>query len=260
MQTPELPESPDRSAAPVCHAETAYPVGPADGQSPPSPLRRWARRFWKRWRGTLVVILIALTIRSAVADWNDVPTGSMCPAIIEGDRIFVNKLAYDLKVPFTRLRLARWGAPGRGDVVVFFGPEDGVRYVKRVVAVGGDTVAMRDGRLYINGQPGEYHLLSEIPDPRSRLHALPVEESVAGETRTVWMTPGSQSIRTFGPIDVPEGQLFVMGDNRDNSRDSRYFGLVPADCVVGRATMVLMSLDHEHHLRPRWDRFFEEMP
>ena len=222
--------------------------------------KRRLRRVWRRWRGAILVVLVALVVRSAVADWNDVPSGSMCPSIIEGDRIFVNKLAYDLKLPFTRVRLARWDQPQRGDVVVFFGHEDGVRYVKRVVAVGGDVISMNRGKLRINGELARYQPLSEVPDPRSSLPSFPVQESIAGESRIVWLTPGTGSIQDFQPLQVPEGMYFVMGDNRDNSRDSRYFGFVPGDCIVGRATMVLLSLDREHHYKPRWDRFLEKMP
>ncbi len=95
----------------------------------------------------LVAILIATSIKSSLADWNTVPTGSMKPTIIEGDRIFVNKLAYDLKVPYTTTHLAEWGNPERGEIVVFYSPEDGKRLVKRVVGVPGDTISMQDSKL-----------------------------------------------------------------------------------------------------------------
>src|SRR5687767_10009385 len=102
------------------------------------------------------VVLVLLSFRSSIADWNDVPTGSMNPTILEGDRVFVNKLAYGLKVPFTTLHLLRWDQPERGQVVVFYAPHDGTRMVKRVIAVPGDTVEMRDGVLIVNGQPSSY--------------------------------------------------------------------------------------------------------
>src|SRR5512135_1934600 len=102
----------------------------------PARLRHWWR---KEIRPLLLLVLVVCSIRSSLADWNDVPTGSMNPTILEGDRIFVNKLAYDLKVPFTTWRLARWGGPARGDIVVFAAPEDGKRLVKRVIGLPGDT-------------------------------------------------------------------------------------------------------------------------
>jgi signal peptidase I len=113
-----------------------------------------AVRFVRQQIMPLVLIVVTLcSVRSSVADWNDVPTGSMKPSILEGDRIYVNKLAYGLKVPFTTWHLARWDAPHRGEVVVFFCPKDGTRMVKRIAAGPGDTLQLVDNRLFINGQP-----------------------------------------------------------------------------------------------------------
>ena len=107
-----------------------------------------ARRIWREWvRPVIPVVAVLLVVRSAVADWNDVPTGSMKPTILEGDRIFVNKLAYDLKVPFTGWSLWSFDGPGRGDIVVFFSPDNGTRMVKRVVGLPGDTLELRRNRL-----------------------------------------------------------------------------------------------------------------
>src|SRR4028119_1252094 len=103
----------------------------------------------------LLMILIVSSLRSALADWNDVPTGSMKPTIQEGDRVVVNKLAYDLKIPFTTKAIAKWGDPQRGDIVVLFSPADGIRLVKRVVAIPGDQVELRDNQLLINGKVAE---------------------------------------------------------------------------------------------------------
>src|SRR5215216_3181778 len=100
----------------------------------------------------LLMILIVSSLRSALADWNDVPTGSMKPTIEVGDRVVVNKLAYDLKLPFTTIELFRWANPKRGDIVVLFSPVDGTRLVKRVVALPGDKVEMRDNQLFVNGR------------------------------------------------------------------------------------------------------------
>ena len=122
--------------------------------------REWLGRVWRDWvRPIAVILVICGSFRSAVADWNDVPTGSMKPTILEGDRIFVNKLAYDLKVPFTTWPILEWGVPRRGDVVICYAPDSNERLVKRVVAVPGDTIAMRANRLFINGEPAVYDLL-----------------------------------------------------------------------------------------------------
>src|SRR5512140_2840639 len=111
-------------------------------------MKVWMKKFWQEWVKPLLLTIIVLgSMRSALADWNDVPTGSMKPTILEGDRVFVNKLAYDLKVPFTTFHLATWSNPQRGDIVVFYSPQDGRRLVKRVVGLPGDTLELRDNHL-----------------------------------------------------------------------------------------------------------------
>src|SRR5207248_4580252 len=125
-------------------------------------LRARARHWWvKEIRPLLVLALVLFAIRSSLADWNDVPTGSMKPTIVEGDRVYVNKLAYDLKVPFTTWHIAEWSNPKRGDIVVFFSPHDGQRLVKRVIGLPGDTLELRNNILVVNGQPVEYKPMAE---------------------------------------------------------------------------------------------------
>src|SRR5215210_1214619 len=102
------------------------------------------------------MLLVISSLRSALADWNDVPTGSMKPTIEEGDRVVVNKLAYDLKIPFTTIDIVKWGDPKRGDIVVLFSPRDGIRLVKRVVALPGDRVEMRNNHLFVNDEPATW--------------------------------------------------------------------------------------------------------
>ena len=126
--------------------------------------KNWKKKllhYWRQWRSLLVIIFIVTAFRSAIADWNDVPTGSMKPTILEGDRIYVNKVAYDLKFPFTRWRLAKWSNPSRGEIVVFKSPADGKRLVKRVIGVPGDVVTLKNNRLIINGEQIEYGPLDE---------------------------------------------------------------------------------------------------
>src|SRR3954463_2671955 len=180
-----------------------------------------AKKIAYEIRGFLVILLIVSSMRSALADWNDVPTGSMKPTIQEGDRVVVNKLAYDLKVPFTMIELAKWGDPKRGDIVVLFSPEDGVRLVKRVVAVPGDRIEMRDEQLFVNGQAAHWTPIGIADDPmQGRVTIL--DESLAGKTHKVMLTQNRRGEKsTFGPQTVPAGDYFVMGDNRDNSKDSR---------------------------------------
>jgi signal peptidase I len=224
-------------------------------------LRSRAHYWWrKEIRWWLVIGLVVFAIRSSLADWSDVPTGSMKPTILEGDRVFVNKLAYDLKVPFTTRHLAEWSNPHRGDIVVFFSPQDGVRLVKRVVGLPGDTVELRSNRLILNGQPVDYQPLAEEPlrdlAVLDRASSVFASEQLGDHRHAVAAIPSVPARRDFGPCRVPEGHYFMMGDNRDNSRDSRYFGPVPRRQIVGQATAVALSFDRENYWIPRWDRFF----
>jgi len=225
--------------------------------------KAWA---WVRKSGLIGMALVlvgVLSVRSAVADWNDVPTGSMKPTILIGDRIFVNKLAYDLKFPFTGWRLASWDHPQRGHIVTCWSPDNGSRLVKRVVGVPGDTIAMKGGGLEINGIKLEYKpidLKSMQPvmgeDTQDKLFFT---EDLIGVKHTVAYQPDRQSLRDFGPLVIPEGKYFMMGDNRDNSADSRYFGFVDRKEIIGQATGVALSLDYENWYQPRWSRFFSKL-
>jgi len=198
------------------------------------------------------------SIRSSLADWNVVPSGSMQPTILVGDRVLVNKLAYDLKVPFTTWHIAEWSNPQRGDIVVFFSPKDGTRLVKRVVGLPGDTVELRNDQLVINGQPVDYAPLEpKIPEQLSELeraHALFATEQLPIHSHAVMAINGIPAKRTFGPVQVSGGHYFMMGDNRDNSFDSRYFGTVDRSQIVGKATGVVLSLDKNNYWLPRWGR------
>src|SRR5438552_12818180 len=112
----------------------------------------------------LAMLLVVSSLRSALADWNDVPTGSMKPTIEEGDRVVVNKLAYDLKIPFTTIEVAKWSDPKRGDIVVLFSPVDGTRLVKRVIAIPGDRIEMRENQLLVNGQAASWKSIGSADD------------------------------------------------------------------------------------------------
>src|SRR5215213_667720 len=122
----------------------------------PHAKRKMIHLWYRQVRPILVLILVFTAFRSTFADWNDVPTGSMNPTIFDGDRIFVNKLAYGLKFPYTTWHLARWSGPQRGEIVVFYSPANGIRLVKRCVGVPGDTIKAVNGFLTINDQPLTY--------------------------------------------------------------------------------------------------------
>lgn len=224
--------------------------------------RTYLRVFWKSWGYSIfIALIIATSFKSAIADWNDVPTGSMNPTILEGDRIFVNKLAYDLKIPYTTWHIAEWGDPQRGDIVVFYSPADNKRLVKRVIGVPGDSLAMRDNQLIINGDKVEYEpIKTEEVSLRGELEKFSFIENLSGVNHPVTITPQRPSLRSFGPVILPADKYFMMGDNRDNSADSRYFGFVERARVVGQATAVAISLNIKDKYQPRWERFFTKLP
>jgi signal peptidase I len=208
-----------------------------------------AVKIWRKHvRPIAVIVLILTSFRSAVADWNDVPTGSMKPSIIEGDRILVNKLAYGLKVPFTTWHVARWDTPLRGEIVVFNSPADGTRLVKRVVGLPGDVVQMISERIYINGKPLNY----EVEDGQ-------LIESLGRHRHAVQFIPHVRAMRDFGPVTVPPGEYFMLGDNRDNSADSRYFGTVPLNQILGRSSRVVLSFDYDEFYLPRRGRVLKPL-
>ena len=225
------------------------------------PIRARVRQLWQQEiRPLLTLMLVLFSLRSSLADWNDVPTGSMNPTIIEGDRVLVNKLAYDFKLPFTTWHLAEWANPERGDIVVFYSPHDGKRLVKRVIGLPGDTVEMRDEQILLNGQPVAYAPLAEgiaaqLPLAKSR-SAVFATEQLAKRPHAVMALPGVQAKRSFGPERVAEGHYFMLGDNRDNSFDSRFWGSVPRQSILGRTTTVILSLDRDCGWLPRWNRSF----
>jgi signal peptidase I len=217
------------------------------------------KKVMQEVRVFLLMLLVISSLRSALADWNDVPTGSMKPTIQEGDRVVVNKLAYDLKVPFTTIEVWKWADPRHGDIVVLFSPADGVRLVKRVVAVPGDRLAMVNNQLYVNDKPVP---TTQPTGPLEDLEQGPTwiaDETLFGHIHKVMYTPQIPALRSFPPIQVPAGKYFVMGDNRDNSNDSRFIGFIERRRIVGRALAVAFSLDRERHWAPRFERFFTKL-
>ena len=224
-------------------------------------MRARARDLWrKEIRPLLVIAVVLFSVRSSLADWNDVPTGSMRPTILEGDRVFVNKAAYDLKVPFTTWHIAEWSNPRRGDIVVFYSPYDGKRLVKRVVGLPGDTIELRNNALVLNRQPVQYkpiaeELLRDLPLSERANHIFAAED-LPGHSHVVAGYPAVSALRDFAPNPIPEGQYFMMGDNRDDSFDSRYYGPVERKRILGQATAVVMSLDKKNYWAPRFRRFF----
>jgi len=211
-------------------------------------------RAWREYRGFAVFVVLMAIFRSALADWNVVPTGSMKPTIIEGDRILVNKLAYDFKVPLTHISLYKFADPARGDIVVFDSRAANTRLVKRVIGLPGDTVEMRDNRLTINGIAARYSGVEYEADA-----TFEIESYLNVSHRIELAGTGGSRVGTFGPVTVPEDRYLVLGDNRDNSADSRFYGFIPRDEIVGNAKTVVLSLDYDDYYIPRTDRFFRPL-
>lgn len=186
--------------------------------------RRKLARWLRRELLPLVVMLLLLgAARSSFANHYQVPSGSMQPTLQPGDRVAVDMSAYGLRVPFTDHVVLKRGQPQRGDVVVFDSPRDGTRLIKRVVAVGGDHVQLRDGRIEINGQP-----LADGTDPA-------IERYGVREAKLDLDDGGGPDIFD---LTVPHGQLLMLGDHRGNSLDGRFFGLVDSGDVYARALAV----------------------
>lgn len=218
---------------------------------------------WIRSNRSFIVLLLGFGFfRLAVADWNPIPSGSMRPTLVEGDVVLVNRLAYDFKLPLTDIALAHIGDPQRGDVITFTSPKDGVRLIKRLVAVPGDVVEMRNEVLYINGTAARYGDLAEAIEPQGRhdsTSAIRASEHIAGRQHAVQFLPQVRAMRSFGPVTVPPDSYFFLGDNRDNSADSRYIGQVPRRLLIGRAHHVLVSADIKGNWMPRLERIGERI-
>ncbi len=215
--------------------------------------RRWLRD--NRW--FIAFVLVFGVFRTAVADWNPIPSASMHPTLLEGDVVLVNRLAFDVKVPLTDIVVARTGDPKRGDVVTFFSTENGERLIKRVIGLPGETIEMRGKRLLIDGEPADYTTLGLEAEPLAPrgVQALHVEEQTADNRHEIQWLANHGLRDDFGPIVVPAGQYLMLGDNRDNSLDSRFFGLVPREKLIGRAVRILVSADYKDTWALRFERF-----
>lgn len=234
-------------------------------QSSEQSLTKW-QAFRKEWGGFIILLCCLFTFRSVIADWNAVPTGSMKPTIYEGDRIWVNKLTYGLRVPFTNIRIATLGQPKRGEIVVFPEPKSGKRYIKRVIGLPGDVVEIRGNKVHLNNKqldyreytPEEQASFNNIPPSPSPMRLtenfLQMEETIDGNKHMVQLYYQDSSFR---PVTVPKGKIFVMGDNRDESQDSRYIGFVDTNTLIGKATRVVWSHDYEDYYLFRKERFFK---
>ena len=235
--------------------KTEKPIS-ADAASPDKSRKKW---LVENLTSLGTALLLVFMIRSSVIEAFKIPSGSMIPTLLVGDHIFVNKFAYGFKIPFSDLitkdpiYVIKRDPPKRGDVIVFMYPKDeSFHYIKRVIGVAGDTIEVRDKLLYINGKAISREPLSaddadkvfkEINDPKYTKGSIDVyKEHFEHGNPDVLIDRGNYSTESFGPRTVPEDSLFVMGDNRDFSNDSRFWGFVPMRNVKGRAVVIWLSL------------------
>ncbi len=211
-------------------------------------------KAWREYRGFVLFVVLMTVFRSALADWNVVPTGSMKPTILEGDRILVNKLAYDFKIPLTHISLYKFADPKRGDIVIFDSKAADTRLVKRVIGLPGETVQMIQNHLIINGIEARYSSFEHAADT-----TFAIESYLGMSHRIELARTGVSRLSTFGPVKVPNDRYLVLGDNRDNSADSRVYGFIPRGEIVGSAKTIVLSLNYDHYFIPRSDRFFRDL-
>ncbi len=186
--------------------------------------------FWEYLEAIVTALILALIIRAYIIQAFKIPSGSMIPTLLIGDHILVNKFIYGTKIPLTDKSILIWRSPEQGDIIVFKYPENPKKdFIKRVIATGGDVVEEKDKVVYVNGKA--------LVEP----YAHHYDRSVR---------PGGNDARdNFGPIVVPEDKFFVMGDNRDQSYDSRYWGFVDRKDIRGKALIIYWSWDPDNWLR-----------
>jgi len=192
------------------------------------------KRFIKEYLEPIVIaVFIALFIRAFIVQAFKIPSSSMEPTLLVGDHLLVNKFIYGIRIPYTDIKLFQYKKPGRGDIIVFIFPKDRSKdFIKRVIGTEGEKVAIVHNKIYINDKL--------IDDPWGRF------------------TMPRTSIEEYGPVKVPESSLFVMGDNRDNSQDSRFWGFVKLNEVKGKALIIYFSWDSNAQdllNKIRWTRF-----
>jgi signal peptidase I len=221
---------------------------------------------WRDYVTTLVLAVVcALFVRSYVATAYKVPTGSMQPTLKPGDFILASRMSYGMAVPFMRTKMDL-SVPERGDLVVFSYPnQPTISYVKRVVGLPGDRVQIQKGRLILNDVPLVYEKLENASkdNPNEEMFDVFSEKSEQAQWRVIMERKGAD--KNFGPLIVPPGEVFLLGDNRDASDDSRYWGTVPLSEVGGKVLIVWLSLDWQNkwgegrYPSVRWDRVFSSL-
>lgn len=197
-------------------------------------------------RSFFPVILAVFLIRSFVVEPFKIPSGSMMPTLLAGDFILVNKFTYGLRVPILNNTFIEVGKPERGDVFVFhYPPDPSIDYIKRVIGVPGDRIEYRNKQLFINGEPAQLTLIDDyqyVAPGLNMVTAKHYQEQLGEVSHDVLIEDSSLAID--GEVVVPAGHYFAMGDNRDNSKDSRFWGFVPEQNLVGKAFLIWWNFDN----------------
>ena len=226
-------------------------VNELENHSLPKRVRGYSRVFWKENRQFFALLFCIVFFKSAIADLSSIQGASMLPTLLDGDKVWVNKLAYDVKIPFTEISLAEVSNPKRGDIVIIDSKVADKRLVKRIVGIPGDTIYMQNNTLIINGVAADYEVLSQEGS------SIIIEERLPEKTHQARLSRGfvNRRGRSYGPSVVPDDQYFVLGDNRDNSADSRTYSFGPREEIIGRSSSVVFSLDSDNSYLPRGERF-----
>ena len=212
----------------------------------------------KKHKQLITFLMLMSIFRSAIADWYTVPTGSMQPTIQEGDRIVVNKMAYDLRFPFSNKSLVSLDSPKHGEIIVFESKSANLRLIKRVVGLPGDVVSMQNEVITVNGKQLLYQALKNNKVQTDTKNVNYYSEKIGNINHRINIdNNASNKLSNFSPVVVPNGHYLVLGDNRRHSADSRVYGFVPHHEVRGKAMAVAFSVNYDNYFIPRKERFFQ---
>lgn len=193
------------------------------------------KAFLREYRSLLLFVSLLMVFRTTYADWSPVPTESMEPTIVPGDVVWIDKTTFGPSVPFLNKRLYTWGHPQRGDIITFIPPHEDRLYVKRVMAVPGDTIRVEGNDIYVNGEQ-----LAQAPLESNAQHIIGTE--TIGGSEHAFKLSAERDLTWFGrTLVVPEGKLFVMGDHRNDSADSRFWGFADEANVTGKVSAIALS-------------------